>query len=441
MSGPFQQEDYFQLRSEWLRFKNHLFDSTTGLPALAAVLDDIRRLLEERGTLGLVYLDLADAARLEGLHGWQWYDDTLRAFAGALLDLKAREYLAARDVVAMLSVRSDKFLLVLGGARPSSLELANLDPLVMRLRDRILETLPDRLPRGAANSFVFHHGHALLHRDPMLRAERALYRALDEAMHMSLRQRSRAEDQSTRALDALIHDEQIVTQYQPIVRLSDMEVVGHEVFSRGAAGGGFEDPDRLFALAERSGRLIGLERLCRRRAVATARAHLKHGAKLFVNTSAPALRDPQLMGAEFRSQLESQAMTASDVVLEVTERVAVEERQSYRETLLELKARGFGVAIDDMGAGYASLQSLVELEPDYLKFDIALVRNIHRSLIKRSLLETLVELSQKIGARVIAEGIEAPSELATLRDMGVPLGQGRHLAPPRAVPLEASALP
>jgi EAL domain-containing protein (putative c-di-GMP-specific phosphodiesterase class I)/GGDEF domain-containing protein len=440
MSRSFRQEEYFLLRSEWLRFRNHLFDSTTELPALAAVLDDVRRLLEERGTLGLVYLDLADAARLETLHGWQWYDETLRAFARALLDLKAHDYLAARDVVAMLSVRSDKFLLILGGSRPSSLEPGNLDPLVARLRERILVTLQDRLPPGAPSPLVFHHGHALLHRDPMLRAERALYRALDEAMHMSLRQRSRDEDLSAQLLDALIQREQIVTQYQPIVRLADMVVLGHEVFSRGAAGGAFEDPDRLFALAERTGRLIGLERLCRRRAVLTARGHLRQGGKLFVNTSAPALRDPELMGDAFHRQLAAHGMSPADIVFEVTERVAVEDRLPYRETLRALKAHGFGVAIDDMGAGYASLQSLVELEPDYLKFDIALVRNIHRSLIKRSLLETLVELSQKIGARVIAEGIEAPSELATLREMGVPLGQGRYLAPPRAVPLEVQAL-
>lgn len=432
--------DYFQLRSEWLRFKNHLFDSATALPALAAVLDDVRRLLEERGTLGLVYLDLADAARLEALHGWQWYDEALRAFARTLRELKAHGHLRTRDVVAMLSVRSDKFLLVLGGSGPASLEPSSLEPLVARLTERILEALPGHLPAGAASQFTFHAGHALLHRDPMLRAERAFYISLDEAMHMSLRRRSRAEDRSARSLDALIRDEQIVTQYQPIIRLADMQVLGHEVFSRGA-GGGFEDPDRLFALAERTGRLLSLERLCRRRALATARAHLRSGAKLFVNTSAPALRDPELRGEAFCRQLALQAMRPEDVVFEVSERAAVEDRQLDRETLRALKAQGFGIAIDDMGAGYASLQALVELEPDYLKFDIALVRNIHRSLIKRSLLETLVELSQKIGASVIAEGIEAASELATLRELGVPLGQGRHLAPPRAVPLEVLALP
>jgi EAL domain-containing protein (putative c-di-GMP-specific phosphodiesterase class I) len=106
-----------------------------------------------------------------------------------------------------------------------------------------------------------------------------------------------------------------------------------------------------------------------------------------------------------------------------------------------LKEKGFGLAIDDMGAGYSSLQALVEVEPDYLKFDIALVRNIDRNLIKRSLLETLVDLSEKIGAQVIAEGIEAESELAVLLDLGVGLGQGRYFTAPELVPVEGAARP
>jgi EAL domain-containing protein (putative c-di-GMP-specific phosphodiesterase class I) len=346
--------------------------------------------------------------------------------------------------MSQASDQKDYFLLrseCLGGPRPFALDRAGFGPLVARVRERIVDSLPGHLPPGAPSPLVFDHGHALLHRDPMLRTERALHKALDEAMYMSLRQRSRAEDQSARALDRLIREERIVTHYQPIMSLADMVVLGHEVFSRGAAGGPLEDPERLFALAERIGRLLDLERLCRKRAVETARDHLRDSGKLFVNTSAPALRDPELTTAAFLAQLQSQAMGPGDVVFEVTERVAVEERPSYREALRELKAHGFGIAIDDMGAGYASLQSLVELEPDYLKFDISLVRNIDRNLIKRSLLETLVELSQKISARVIAEGIEAASELATLRDMGVPLGQGRYLAPPRPVLVEARALP
>lgn len=135
-------------------------------------------------------------------------------------------------------------------------------------------------------------------------------------------------------------------------------------------------------------------------------------------------------------QIADQDLRPAELVFEVTEHLAVEPQPSEREALRQLQARGFGIAIDDMGAGHARLQSIVELEPDYLKFDITLVCSIDRSSIKRSLLETLVELSQKIGAGVIAEGIEADSELATFRQLGVPLGQRRHLAPLRSVPSE-----
>ena len=100
--------------------------------------------------------------------------------------------------------------------------------------------------------------------------------------------------------------------------------------------------------------------------------------------------------------------------------------------------RASNTVVVELGKGQTVRQAIVELEPEYLKFDIALVRNIDRSQIKRSLLETLVELAAKIGARIIAEGIEAESELATLRTMGVSLGQGRCLAEPVAVAEEVA---
>ena len=115
MSGGTGRDHYLQLRAEWLRFKNHLYDAGTELPTLAVVLDDVRRLLEERGSLGLLYLDLAEAGQLEAVHGWQWYDAELRTFARSLVELKQQGVLEPRDIAAVLSVRSDKFLLILGG--------------------------------------------------------------------------------------------------------------------------------------------------------------------------------------------------------------------------------------------------------------------------------------------------------------------------------------
>ncbi len=72
--SPPREADYFRLRAEWLRFKNHVYDTNTELPTLAAALDDVRRLMEERGTLGLLYFDLSGDGQLEMMHGWQAYD-------------------------------------------------------------------------------------------------------------------------------------------------------------------------------------------------------------------------------------------------------------------------------------------------------------------------------------------------------------------------------
>jgi EAL domain-containing protein (putative c-di-GMP-specific phosphodiesterase class I) len=427
--------EYQRLRAEWLRFRGHVYDALADMPTLNAVLDEVRRLLEERGTLGLVYLDLGGNRELEPSHGWQRYDEVVRAFASALLGLRREGVLGSRDLVAVMSVRGDKFVAFLRGDG-GAMDGAGVEARARRIGQRLQQSLAAQVAPILPASPSFAQGHALVYRDPMLRAERSIHRALDEAMFMSLRQRSRDEDMSAQGLDEMIGSGGVVTLYQPIRELDSMEVVGHEVFTRGPAGGPFEDAEHLFSLAERTGRLLRLERLCRERALRSARAHLPAGGKLFLNTSPQALAAPGMSGPDLAEQVESEGLTAGRVVLEITERVALEERQSYRAVLGTLKRSGFRIAIDDMGAGYATLQSLVEVEPDYLKFDIALVRDIDRNLIKRSLLETLVELSAKIGAKVIAEGIEQEAELDALRRLSVPLGQGRYLDAPVMLPLE-----
>ncbi|MGH9887963.1 MAG: EAL domain-containing protein, partial [bacterium] len=338
MTPPSPPEgDYFRLRAEWLRFKNHVFDANTELPTLAAVLDDVRRLMEERGTLGLIYFDLGGDGEVEPRHGWQTYDELVRGFAAAILALRQESLLGSRDIVAVTSVRSDKFLIFLRGQDALPLDPAGLEGRSRRLRDRLKETLPTHVPREIQGPVLFHAGHSLMYRDPMLRAERSIHRALDEAMFMSLRQRTREEDRRAQGLDEIIGGQQVVTLYQPILDLRTGAVLGHEVFTRGPAGGPFEEAERLFALAERTGRLVELERLCRSRAFASVGRHLPRGSKLFLNTSVHALRDSDVAGAGFIRQVEQHGLRHQDVVLEITERLAQDERQSYQQVLRDLK--------------------------------------------------------------------------------------------------------
>src|SRR5258707_12018324 len=293
---PTANEEYFRLRAEWLRFKTHVIDSNPGLPTLVAVLDDVRRLMEERGALGLVYFDLGADGHIEPVHGWQAFDELLRGFARTLAALREKGHLGPRDIVAVMSVRSDKFLVFLRGGDGAPLDADSIEGRARRLRERILEFLPAHLGPGVEQPVTFDMGHALMYRDPMLRADSSIHRALDEAMFMALRQRTRDEDRRALGLDEIIAAGRIHPLYQPILDLRTQEVVGHEIFTHGPAGTPFEEGERLFAVAERTGRLLDLERLARAPAPGTARPPLPNGGQLVLHTFARGLAGPDRAG-------------------------------------------------------------------------------------------------------------------------------------------------
>jgi EAL domain-containing protein (putative c-di-GMP-specific phosphodiesterase class I) len=122
-------------------------------------------------------------------------------------------------------------------------------------------------------------------------------------------------------------------------------------------------------------------------------------------------------------------------VLELTEHQAVVSYAAVRERLAPLRAKGLKLAIDDTGAGFASLRHVVELRPDIIKVDRSLVTSIDTDRARRSVVTTFVLLALDIGATVIAEGVETPSELATVSSLGVDEAQGFLLARPTSNPL------
>jgi len=287
-------------------------------------------------------------------------------------------------------------------------------------------------------NFVFHTGYATVERDPTVRFERLMERAIDKTREMSGRQLENEMMRSYISLQKIISQGSIVTFFQPIVSLQDLDILGYEALTRGPEDSGFDDPEVLFSYAENTNLILELERLCRRNALKSAQAlHLDR--KLFLNSSARAILDSDFTPdhiAEFVAEL---GLDKRNVVLEITERIAIQEWDTFKKVLRQFRNHGFKIAVDDIGAGYSSLQAIAELEPDFLKFDVSLVRNINESLIKRGLLETLVALSHKIRAQLIAEGVETKLEFQTLRSLGVPLGQGYFFASPALKPTTAFA--
>ena len=118
-------------------------------------------------------------------------------------------------------------------------------------------------------------------------------------------------------------------------------------------------------------------------------------------------------------------------VFELTERAAIEDYAVFRERLEEFRTKGVEIAIDDAGSGYASLEAIASLAPDYLKVTKGLVSTLATEPIKQDLLKLLVELAHKTNSKTIAEGIETEDEYEWCRRLGIDLMQGYYIAMPQ----------
>lgn len=422
---------YCELRADWLQLRSYLVDGNTGLPSMPAVLDAVRRRLEAGESMGVLYVDPSGGGRLEESCGWQAYDRLIQMVAERLQEF-ARAHLQEEDHLALADVRGDEFVLFVG------LEGASRTARLGELRQLLLEALnrpfEARLDGGLEAKALFVATALPLEPLPTVRVERSIYQGLDRARALCRREGERRLSGRRRELRRMLETGDVVLRFQPIVELHRGLTHGFEALSSAPSQEVFENPETLFKFAEEIGAAIDLERLCRRQATLQGAPLLGAddqygGGKLFINCSSHTFADPDLAVDLVRGAVEA-GLSPGQMVVEVTERAAITEWKSFRQTLEDLRRAGLSVAIDDMGSGYSSLHAVAEIQPDYLKFDASLVRDVHRTPIKRDMLETLVVLANKIGAISLAEGIETREELDTIRKMGVSYGQGFLFAMP-----------
>jgi EAL domain-containing protein (putative c-di-GMP-specific phosphodiesterase class I)/GGDEF domain-containing protein len=217
--------------------------------------------------------------------------------------------------------------------------------------------------------------------------------------------------------------------YQPILDFSTGSIMGWEALARGPAGTSFQSPIMLFELAEQLERLFALEELCREKAI-TNLGEIAPDQRLFLNIHPRTMVDPEFTPGKTLSLLERAGMKPANIVFEITERHSLQDFGLFYRTLEHYRSQGFQVAVDDVGAGYSGLSSIAEIQPDFIKIDMSLVANVDRDPVKRALLETITTFAEKIGSKIIAEGIETRAQAICLLDIGVHYGQGYFLARP-----------
>lgn len=237
-------------------------------------------------------------------------------------------------------------------------------------------------------------------------------------------------------LKEILVERRLQSWFQPLVNLKSAEILGYEALVRGPSNSPLHSPECLFATAEEYGQLDELEKACQK-------VHLKSFVELGLDGLLFLNICPQQLSTNLRSPqgikrlLGKMGLSPDRVVIELTEHRPVENGELLCQTLAAFRQQGFGIAIDDLGAGYNGLKLWADLRPDYVKVDRHFIQGIDEDPGKREMLLSLLEIARGLGCRVIAEGIERAEEYRVVKEIGVSIGQGYFFARPAPIPIRS----
>lgn len=234
-------------------------------------------------------------------------------------------------------------------------------------------------------------------------------------------EKGKQRDEKAKRIQSVISGDGLSIVYQPIINVAQDKVVGFESLTRFSATP-LRGPDVWFNEAASVGMGAQLEM----RAVELAMAaldSLPQDVYLSFNVSPEAL-----INGDLRRVLEG--MPLERLVLEITEHATIDEYSELTNALAPLRTQGLRLAVDDAGAGFASFRHILRLQPDIIKLDMSLTRDIDTDAARRALASALIRFAHETGSKIVAEGVETASELRVLRSLGVNKAQGYFLGRP-----------
>jgi EAL domain-containing protein (putative c-di-GMP-specific phosphodiesterase class I) len=393
------------------------------LPPLGATLPHVAARFGHGGALGAVVVDAEALRPIEAHYGGNAYQSVIDAL-GAFVADAAGDALDIDDlVVSGETGRGEVAVIVFREANDAGFYLRELPELRRRIADAIarrgnrlaypyLKELPT-LPVGSGASL----------RNPTITAETQLCAALAEARDEARLGALVAARRRRQRLFELVLARRVTSVYEPIVEVATRTVFGYEALARGPEGTELHSPRALFATATEQDLLFQLDCLCRQSGLRGAR-DLPGGAKLFLNVRPTTIHDPAFRAESISKTLEACGLSPSDMVFEISEQESIGNFDIFREIRDYYRRLGFQIALDDTGAGYASLEAVMELSPDFIKMDRAFVHGIDQDPARQELLRALRTVADRLGARIIGEGLDTLEELETLGGLGIPFGQG-----------------
>ena len=392
-------------------------------------------MLKESGSLGLLFVDATWLSRIEQAYGRKVYGQVLDSLTDLLLGMCHSE-IRAQDLISVNGVAGEQFLIFLSSKREDrGFSPGDLEGLSNRISTYLNQNLRDIVRPFVNTRPKITVGYAITLFNPLVQEERQVYKLVDDAKELSGYQKFREGMRNKEKIQELIVKEAIRIFFQPIVFLNNYKLLGYEGLCRGPMGTEYESPLSLFEMAHEAELGFELDRICRKKALHDG-VNIDSSQLLFINCLATAVHDPEFTGVPLKNLLDKLGLSPSRIVMEISEQEAIRNFNLFGRAIDNYKELGFSIAIDDIGAGYSSLESVVELQPDFFKLDISLIHGIGQNKVKRELIKAIMRLAESMEAEIIAEGIETESELNALIDIGVPLGQGFYIGYPDAVPVK-----
>ena len=226
----------------------------------------------------------------------------------------------------------------------------------------------------------------------------------------------------------IIENKSLTAYFQPIIDMKTNEIFAYETLTRGVLpNGDLMYPDELFLKSTRNDMNFVLDRMCRENALKTT-AVKKVDAKVFINFIPTSIYDPEFCLASTVKWAKQLEFDPKNIVFEVVETEYVEDKEHLKKILNYYRKEGFLIALDDVGEGYSSLNMIIDLKPDIIKVDRNIICDIDTDQMKQSIYKALKSICDDNGIKLLAEGVETPSELEKIKEIGVDYAQGYYFA-------------
>ena len=392
------------------------------------IIERISLVLSLKKEAGLIYIDTGPIRSIESVIGWEAFDNIV---------VVIEEYIERHknlfhnwQLAAYWRGMGDNFILIIESLQ-GEIILENIEFLCIHLQDElsyIIKNVQKYLPVHP----VIQVGYSVIRNNENIKLGRLIWGCIEEASKTAATFAQRDYNFQIQKLKKIIEDKKIYLVFQPIVKLATGECIGYEALARGPKGSPFEAPEVMFTIASKAGIVFQLEDLCKSKL--TAQYSNPHNKYIFVNI------EPSVLETKAYRKLSLFANPISyknKIIIEVTERMVSKDYNNIDSNIRELRSLGYKIAIDDVGSSFSSLESLICLKPNYVKINYSLIRGIGKDFIKQEIVKTLVDISAKMGAETIAEGIESLEDLEYLRTTRVDYGQGFYISLPVDYPSES----